>query len=69
MNQVARMRTAEGAMALIRKEDPGTAITLRAIRRVIREGRVPYVPVGAKKLVSVDALLRYFGATEGGDVQ
>ena len=36
-----RMRTAEGALAVIKTEDPETAVTLRAIRGLINTGKVP----------------------------
>lgn len=58
-----RLRTAEGALEIIKAEDPETAVTLRHIRRLIATGTVPHVPVGRKKLVNVDGLLTYL---EGG---
>ena len=54
-----RMRTAEGALAVIKTEDPETAVTLRAIRGLINTGKVPHVPVGKKRLVDVDQLMDY----------
>ena len=54
-----RMRTAEGALAVIKEQDPGTAVTLRFIRGLIKTGTVPHVPVGRKKLVDVDQLMDY----------
>lgn len=54
-----RMRTAEGALAVIKEGDPGSAVTLRFIRRLIVTGAVPCVPVGRKKLVDVDRLMDY----------
>lgn len=54
-----RMRTAVGALAIIKAEDPETAVTLRAIRGLINTGAVPHVPVGRKKLVDVDRLMDY----------
>lgn len=54
-----RMRTAPGALEIIKELDPGTAITLRYVRRLIATGEVPHVDVGRKKLVNVDALLAY----------
>lgn len=54
-----RMRTAAGALDIIKAEDPETAVTLRYIRRLIATGILPYVPVGRKKLVNVDSLLTY----------
>jgi len=53
------MRTAEGALEIIKSEDPKTAVTLRYIRRLISTGAIPFVPVGRKKLVNVDKLLAY----------
>lgn len=55
----ARMRTAAGAMEIIKAEDPDTAVTLRYIRRLIATGEVPHVDVGRKKLVNVDRLLEF----------
>lgn len=57
-----RMRTAEGALAIIRENDPETAVTLRYIRRLIATGEIPSRPVGRKKLVNVDVLLDYLAA-------
>lgn len=54
-----RMRTAMGALAIIKAEDPETAVTLRFIRGLINTGAVPHVPVGRKKLVDVDRLMDY----------
>lgn len=54
-----RLRTAEGALEIIKAEDPETAVTLRYIRRLIAVGTVPHVPVGRKKLINVDKLLAY----------
>lgn len=54
-----RLRTAEGALEIIKAEDPETAVTLRHVRRLIATGAVPHIPVGRKKLVNVDKLLAY----------
>lgn len=54
-----RMRTAEGALEIIKAEDPETAVTLRSIRRLIATGEIHHVPVGRKKLVDVDKLLEF----------
>ena len=56
---MARMRTAEGALEVIKEQDPNTAVTLRMIRRLINTGALPYVPVGRKKLINVDILMAY----------
>ena len=54
-----RMRTAEGALTIIKAQDPETAVTLRYLRRLINTGELPCVSVGRKKLINVDALLEY----------
>ena len=54
-----RMRTAPGALAIIQEEDPGTEVTLHYLRRLIKTGTVPSVPVGRKKLIDVDKLIDY----------
>lgn len=56
---MTRMRTAEGALQIIKEQDPDTAVTLRFIRRLISTGALPSIPVGRKKLINVDALLEY----------
>ncbi len=60
-----RLRTAEGALEIIKAEDPDTAVTLRHVRRLIATGAVPHVPVGRKKLVNVDKLLAYLEGENG----
>lgn len=56
---MTRMRTAEGALQIIKEQDPDTAVSLRFIRRLISTGELPSIPVGRKKLINVDALLEY----------
>lgn len=59
-----RMRTAPGALDIIRQEDPGTEVTLHYLRRLIKTGAIPCVPVGRKKLVNVDKLIDYLKGEE-----
>ena len=56
-----RMRTAEGALEIIKQMDPDTAVTLRYVRRLIATETIPHVDVGRKKLVNVDQLLKFLG--------
>lgn len=65
--QPPRMRTAAGAMEIIKAADPETEVTLRYIRGLINTGKVHHVQVGRKKLVDVDKLITYLsnGQTEG----
>lgn len=54
-----RLRTAPGALEIIKAQDPETEVTLHYLRRLIKTGQVPCVPVGRKKLVNVDKLLEF----------
>lgn len=53
------MRTIEQAVAEIRTEDPNTALTKTALRRLVVSGAVPSVRVGAKYLLDMAALDSY----------
>ena len=57
--RVPRMRTAKGAVELLREEDPGTAVTLSMVKRLIREGKIPYVAMGRKYLINVEILIEH----------
>ena len=52
-----RMRTAEGVLAELKSQDPGTNVSLHYIRALIRAEAVPVVSCGRKKLVNFDALM------------
>ena len=54
-----RMSTAPEAIAEIKAVDPKTALTERALRRMINSGELPSVNIGNKKLVSLDKLFEY----------
>ena len=56
---VPRLRTAPGALQIIREEDPGTEVTLHYLRQLIKTGKVRSVPVGRKKLVNVNEVQAY----------
>lgn len=62
---MARLRTAPGALAILKEQDPGTEVTLHYLRHLIKTGKIPCAPVGRKKLVNVDLLIRFL---EGEDV-
>ncbi len=58
---VARMRFPADALAELRKLDPETPVSLSFIRRLVKTGAVPSVPVGAgkRRLLNFDALCAY----------
>lgn len=52
-----RMRTLPETARILKKEDPNTAITLTALRRLVKEKRIPVAWMTKKKpLVDVDRL-------------
>lgn len=54
-----RMRTIDQAMAWLQENDPGTAFTKSALRRLVVSGKLPSVKVGAKYLINLDTLENY----------
>ena len=58
-NPLPRMRTLVPACELLKECDSQTAITKHWVRSLVLEGKVPSVMVGRKRLIDVDALIRY----------
>lgn len=54
-----KMRTINEAYKAIKAEDPETAITPHAIRRLILKGSIPCVRAGNKYLIDLDGLKEY----------
>ncbi len=52
-----KMRTVKQAMEELKRLDPCTAMTERALRRMITENDIPYIAIGRKKLLNFDLLL------------
>lgn len=53
---VPRMRTLPEAFEELKKADPDTAYTLRALRAAVRNGEIPVINVGNKRLINLDRL-------------
>lgn len=53
---VPRMRTLPEAFAELKKADPATAYTLRALRAAVNKSEIPVVRVGNKRLINLDRL-------------
>ncbi len=53
---VPRMRTIPKAYDEVKKADPNTNLTLRALRRMVNNNEIPFVMVGTKRLVDLDLL-------------
>lgn len=52
-----RMRTLPEAAAELKRMDNDTAITLTALRRMVKTGELPYISVASKRLINSDRLL------------
>ena len=59
-----RMRFPAQALEELKQEDPQTPVTLKMIRRLVKTGAVPSVPVGngRRRLLNYDALQAYLSA-------
>ena len=55
-NKTPRMRTIPKAYEEVKRADPNTSLTLRALRRMVKSGEVPCIMVGTKRLVDLDLL-------------
>lgn len=55
-----RLRTLDQTAEYYRQQDPNTALTRTAIRRMALSGRIPFVTVGTKRLFDVDTLEEHF---------
>ena len=58
-----RMRTINQAAAWLQQNDPETALTKTALRRLVTSGKLPSVRVGQKYLISLEALEDYLHGT------
>ena len=56
-NSIPRMRTIDNAYAEIKKIDPDTDFTIRALRRMVINKEIPTVEVGNKNLINLDLLI------------
>ncbi len=56
---MARMRLVAEAYREILENDPNTALTMCALRRLVNSGAIPAVYSGRKKFINLDVLLEY----------
>ena len=64
-----RMRTINEAGKYFKEKDPHTALTPYAIRCMVKQGKIPSVAVGTKRLVNLDVLEKMFSCEEDLDGQ
>jgi len=56
---MSRMRSIEEGFKEIKANDPGTALTKTALRRLVTTGEIPSVRIGTKYLFDLDMVERY----------
>lgn len=54
---IPRMRTLPEAIKEIKSLDSDTALTLTALRRMVKKGEIPYISVASKRLICLDVLI------------
>ena len=53
------LRTAKAAAEIIRERDPNTTMTEYAIRTLMDSGQLPYIQIGRKRVISIEAIEKY----------
>lgn len=56
-NKKVRMRSIPKAYEEIKKMDPDTSFSMRALRRLVGSGEIPAVKISNKVLINLDLLL------------
>jgi hypothetical protein len=56
---MARLRIIQEAYNQIKLEDPETALTICALRRIIKTEGIPTIRIGRKSLIDYDILVQY----------
>ncbi len=59
-----KLRTIRKALAEIKKGDPETSLSEKALRRLISDGKIPCVEVGQRQLVDVNTIKKYLATGE-----
>lgn len=62
-----RMRTATQLADEYRAKDPQTALSVYFLRRLISDGKVPFIKAGKKYLINADAVDAYLAAGQPAD--
>lgn len=57
MSGTPRMRTLPECIRELQALDPNTALTLTALRRMVKQGKIPVVEIASKRLINLDLLL------------
>ena len=66
-NKVPRLRTLPQAFEELKREDPDTAMTMRALRHMVETGEIPTISIYSKKLVNMDLLYEHISCYNSTD--
>ena len=55
---MSRIRSIQDTLAIIKEEDPDTAVTEYMLRKMVIEGKLPSFKTGNKRLLDVDVVKR-----------
>lgn len=58
------VRTIKGALEELKAIDPNTSVTLYAIRKMVKQNKIPYIKTGNKILINMDNLIHYIEGKE-----
>ncbi len=68
LHKPPRMRGIKQAIAELKTADANTALTERALRRLILTSEIPSVKIGTKYLINMDVLENYlYNGSRGGE--
>ena len=56
------LRTAKAAAEIIRERDPNTTMTEYAIRTLMDSGELPYIQIGHKRVISIEAIDKFINS-------
>lgn len=60
---MSRMRTLTEGFAEYKRNDPNSALTLTALRRLVTTGTIPSVRIGTKYLFNLDSLEEFLSGS------
>lgn len=54
-----RMRYIDAAVAMLKAADPDSVVTVYMVRNLVRDGTIPSIPIGRRRLLNYDVLEDY----------
>ena len=57
MAEILKMRTINEAYNWLKKQDPETCLTRNAFRKMVGQGKIPFLQIGNRRLLNVDLII------------